>query len=148
MVIASWPRGGDWTAALCEHFSNGRFARPADGLDLIERWSRAGRAGTLPLLPDGSPVTVHGRLGLVDDFNGGPFLVVVTWTPWTADDGFSTEGDTGSCSRSWAEAEVDRFLGDPQRFSPSLHEGGFASGLFNKLDAYVGQRIHVTDRPN
>lgn len=146
MVVASWPRGGTWTAVLCDHFANGELKGPADGLDLIERWSRAGRAGALPLLPDGRPVTVHGRLGFAAHDDGESFVVVVTWTPWRADDEFATDGHPEARPRGWAEAEVARFLRDPQGFSPAPdEESGVATGLFNKMGLYVGRRTHITD---
>lgn len=143
MVVAAWPEDANWTGILCEYFANGEVTEPRSGLDFIERWSTVGRAGHLPLANHHGPATVHGRLGLVDVPDEEDFVVVVTWTPWQASDGFATADETRP--RTWAEAEVERFLGDPYRFAPNDAHAGSATGLFNKLQGYVGHRRHVTD---
>lgn len=142
MVVAAWPKDGSWTGMLCEYFSNGEITDAPSGLDLIERWSIAARASLLPLSNHNGAATVHGRLGLIDE-SGEHFVIVVTWTPWQAPDEFAIADE--SRPRDWAEAEVERFLDDPYRFSPKNAHASTATGLFNKLQRYVGHRRHVAD---
>lgn len=142
MVVAAWPERGGWTGTLCEHFANGEVDDARSGLDLIERWSQAGRAGHLPLANHDGPATVHGRLGLIDIIDDD-FVVVVTWTPWQAPDGLAIGPE--SRPRAWVEAEVERFLSDPYSFTPDDAHASSATGLFNKLQRYVGHRHHITD---
>lgn len=143
MVVAAWPEGGRWTGILCQYFDNGEIKDAPSGLDLVERWSRAGREGHLSLGKHEGPATVHGRLGLVGGLQERDFVVVVTWTPWQARDEFFSLAEPRP--RAWAEAEVERFLNDPYGFTPDDAHVSSASGLFNKLHHYVGDRRHVTD---
>jgi hypothetical protein len=146
LAVTAWPTD-TWTAHLVEHFPNHTMTSADRGLDLIERWSVAGRAGHLPVTPDGGPVTVHGRLGLTvaEPPFGKVFGNVLTWTPWQAPDNFETPNELAPArplGRDWADSEVARFLADPLGFVPDDSRSGTAEGVFNKLERYVGRRKH------